>query len=159
MFRHLRAGQSLRHGVDGVGGRKRASKLSWSLAEALRESDAKFVIDRAHCLWIARDARQGRLLFRLRAIGFHNQHLTVRAGVLGQTNSFGTGAANIVPAANHVHGGSSPQVLTSPTTAALARAQRSATVTCPPHHPPRATCCVNVHSTLILVNSPALVHT
>ena len=60
------------------GGRKRANKLSWSLAEALRESDAKFVIDRAHCLWIARDARQGRLLFRLRAIGFHNQHLAVR---------------------------------------------------------------------------------
>ena len=79
--RHLRAGQSLRHGVEGGGGRKRASKLSWSLAEALRESDTKFVMDRAHCLWIARDARQGRLLFRLRAIGFHNQHLAVRAGV------------------------------------------------------------------------------
>ena len=63
VFRHLRAGQSLRHGVDGVGGRKRANKLSWSLAEALRESDTKFVMDRAHCLWIARDARQGRLLF------------------------------------------------------------------------------------------------
>ena len=47
-FRHLRAGQSLRHGVDGVGGRKRARKLSWSLAEALRESDTKIVIDRAH---------------------------------------------------------------------------------------------------------------
>jgi len=102
VFRHLRAGQSLRHGVDGVGGRKRASKLSLSLAEALRESDAKFVKDRARCLWIARDARQGRLLFRLRAIGFHNQHLTVRAGVLGQTKSFGTGAANIVLATNHV---------------------------------------------------------
>ena len=81
VFRHLRAGQSLRHGVDGVGGRKPANKLSWSLAEALRESDAKFVVDRARCLWIARDARQGRLLFRLRTIGFHNQHLTVRAGV------------------------------------------------------------------------------
>ena len=81
MFRRLRADQSLRHGMDGVGGRKRANKLSWSLAEALRESDATLVIDRAHCLWIARDARHSRLLFRLRAIGFHNQHLAVRAGV------------------------------------------------------------------------------
>ena len=71
VLRHLRAGQSLRHGVEGGGGRKRASKLSWSLAEALRESDAKFAMHRARCLRIARDA----------PIGFHSQHLTHRAGV------------------------------------------------------------------------------
>ena len=50
VFRHLRAGQSLRHGVEGGGGRKRAGKLSWSLAEALRERDTKFAMHRTHCL-------------------------------------------------------------------------------------------------------------
>ena len=71
VFRHVRAGQSLRPGLDGVGSRERANKLRWSLSEALREKDAKFVINEAHCLWIARDARQSRLLSRLRAVGFH----------------------------------------------------------------------------------------
>ena len=104
MFRHVRAGQSLRPGLKGVGSRERANKLRWSLSEALRERDARFVLFRAHCLWIARDARHGRLLFRYRAVGFHKQRLTVRAGILGQTKSFtnfDTGAA-IVLAANHV---------------------------------------------------------
>ena len=102
MFRHVRAGQSLRPGLKGVGSRERASKLRWSLSEALREKDAKFVVNEAQCLWIARDARQSRLLFRLRAVGFRKQRLTLRAGISGQTKSFGTGAANIVLATNHV---------------------------------------------------------
>ena len=87
VFRHVRAGQSLRRGVEGVGSRERANKLRWSLSEALRERDARFVLFGAHCLWIARDARHGRLLFRYRAVGFHKQRLTVRAGILGQTKS------------------------------------------------------------------------
>ena len=102
VFRHVRAGQSLRPGLEGVGSRERANKLRWSLSEALREKDAKFVINEAHCLWIARDSKQSRLLFRLRAISFQKRHLTVRAGTLGQTQSFGTGAASIVLATNHV---------------------------------------------------------
>ena len=104
VFRHVRAGQSLRRGVEGVGSRERANKLRWSLSEALRERDARFVLFGAHCLWIARDARHGRLLFRYRAVGFHKQRLTVRAGILGQTKSFtnfDTGAAMVL-AANHV---------------------------------------------------------
>ena len=43
------------------------------------------------------------MLFRLRAVGFHTQRLAVRAGILGHTKSFGTGAANVVVlATNHV---------------------------------------------------------
>ena len=127
VFRDLRTGQSLCHGVEGGGGRKRANKLSWPLAEALRESDAKFAIHRSHCLWLACDA----------PIGFHNQHLTHRAGVLGQTESFGTGAANIVLATNHL--------LRRLVTAGLKKHNDSGAGPSaalingrfPPHHPPR----------------------
>ena len=81
VFRHVRAGQSLRRGVEGVGSRERVNKSRWSLCEALRERDTKFVVNGARCLWIARDTGHRRLLFRLRAVGFHKQRLTVRAGI------------------------------------------------------------------------------
>lgn len=102
VLRHVRGGQRLRRGLDGVGSRERARKLEWALSEAMRERDAHFLVRTAQCVWFARDARHGRLLFRFRAVGFKNRRLEVRAGVLGHTKDFGTGAANIVRATHCV---------------------------------------------------------
>lgn len=91
-------GQHAHSGIDGVGSERTIHKLSWCVYEALREADAKFLVHKAHTVWLARDARRQRLLVRFRAVGFHGGELVSRVGVLGHWKDFDPAATGIVEA-------------------------------------------------------------
>jgi hypothetical protein len=95
------AGRRCRRGIDKVGSEKRVTKLSWCVYEALREADAAF-LDASDVVWLARDARQSRLLIRFKAARFCKGEIVVRQGVLGQAKNGGTTAAEILAATKAV---------------------------------------------------------
>ena len=87
-----------RRGNELIGSRMRFNKIAWFPYEALREADAKFLLQTAQTMWLARDARRQRLLIRFRAVGFKNGEIVSRVGVLGQYKEFVTDAAGIAAA-------------------------------------------------------------
>ena len=71
---------------------------TWCLAEALKAMDQRFLA-RARAVTLIRDERKGRLMIRFLAVG---PDLEVRSGTLGQEQGHGTGAINMLKAAENV---------------------------------------------------------
>jgi hypothetical protein len=97
VWTQIAAGQRCRRGIAAIGSEKRVVKLSGCLYEALRETDARFLLQ-SQVIWLARDARQGRLLIRFKAAHFVKGEIVIRQGVLGQAKNGGTSAQDILEA-------------------------------------------------------------
>lgn len=101
VWANLEAGQRCRRGIAAIGSEKRVFKMSGCLYEALRESDSRF-LQQADVIWLARDARQGRLLVRFKAAHFAKGAIHVKHGILGQAKNFGTSAQEILDATKNI---------------------------------------------------------
>ena len=79
-------------------GSKRAAKLTWCLAEAIKILDLNFL--RTACtVTLFRDERHGRLTVRFRAV---TNDLSTRSGTMGVAVCPGTGASNITQATGDI---------------------------------------------------------
>lgn len=87
---HRRASESFR-ADSAVAGSKKASRLTWCLAEATRDEDRQFMA-KACTTAILQDMRKDVLCIRFAAA---NAKLEVRRGILGCASQFGTSAAKI----------------------------------------------------------------
>lgn len=87
---HRRASESYR-ADRAVAGSKKAGRLSWCLAEAMRDEDRQFMA-KACTIAVLQDMRKDVLCIRFAAA---NAKLEVRRGILGCASQFGTTAAQI----------------------------------------------------------------
>jgi hypothetical protein len=87
---HRRASESFR-ADSAVAGCKKASRLSWCLAEALRDEERQFMA-KACTIAVLQDMRKDVLCIKYAAA---NANLEVRRGILGCASRFGTTAADI----------------------------------------------------------------
>ena len=91
---HLQKGRAPHSGVDGVGDKKKISKMMFCLAEAKTSADRDFMRSATMCSHM-RDERNGRLAFRCSAV---NAELATRRFHMSVQIGMGTGASNITKA-------------------------------------------------------------
>ena len=101
VWAQLAAGRRCRRGIATIGSERRVVKLAGCLYEALREADAHFLLH-SDVIWLARDARQSRLLIRFKCAAFQKGEIVVKHGVLGQAKNGGSSAQQILEATKSI---------------------------------------------------------
>ena len=92
LFQLIRKGSaSAKDGVPGVAKAKKALKMYFSVHQAMKRMDLRW-ISKAASMSLFRDERKSRLVIRFRAC---RPGLTVKSGVMGLLRDHGTGASGI----------------------------------------------------------------
>jgi len=88
----LRAGNSGRQGIQGIGAQHKLAKMAWCLFESMCDLDRKFFESRDLVIALHRDERHTKIKIRFSAV---NASLKKRRGILGITTHIGGGHKGI----------------------------------------------------------------